>query len=212
MRLRTRRRAVAAFVAASILSTTVATIVLATNFGGPKDSGVHCDTSISSQCVGANGVHTVCFVNGTAAHNAAIRNKIGHYDAMSFLVVDELAAPCTGGMDVHVKDSNVPGTLAIAWTKCKSGAWYGGSETPLPGTRWCMPQEVVWNLASDHLINSETNKQMVACHELGHTLGLRHRSVGASSCMVKSTISPVYVNPWTNTDAHDRAHLQDRYE
>lgn len=207
--MRSRYRTVA--IASAVLAVLISGTAIATNFGGPKDAGKHCDTTLSSQCVAANGVHTVCIVNGTTAHKNATRNRIDHYDDMSFLIVTEVGAPCGNGFDVHVRDVNLPNTEAIAWTKCKSGATYGGSETPLPGTRWCMPQEFIWNTAYDWVIDSDTNKHMVACHEIGHTFGLRHRSKGASSCMVGSTIDPLYVNPWTVTDSHDRAHLDARY-
>lgn len=82
---------------------------------------------------------------------------------------------------------------------------------PVQGTKWCKAQEFVWNSAYDYLINSDSNKQMVACHELGHTLGLRHRSQGVQSCMVPSSIDPEYINPWTNADSHDQGQLDTRY-
>lgn len=128
---------------------------------------------------------------------------------MAFLYAVENPAPCNNADDVIAKDVNQPATLAIAWTKCATGATYGGSTSA--GTRWCKAQEFVWNVAFDSLVNSTSNKQMVACHELGHTLGLRHRAVGNSTCMVSSTIDPPYVNPWTNTNGHDQGHLEDRY-
>lgn len=184
----------------------------ATNFGGPKDAGRHCDTSLQSQCVANDGTHLVCITAVTAAHRNAIINKIGHYNSMPFMYSAENPQPCSNVDDVIAKDVNLPGTRAIAWTKCASGATYGGSESPLPGTRWCKAQEYIWNVAFDYLINSDTNKQGIACHELGHTLGLRHRSAGNSSCMVSSVSDPTpYINPWTNTDGHDQAHLDARY-
>lgn len=186
-------------------------LVQANNFGGPLDSGKHCNTSLQSQCVANDSTHLVCITAVTAPHRSATVVKIGHYDSMSFLYATENPAPCNNADDVIVKDVNLPGTGAIAWGKCAAGASTGGSETPLPGTKWCKAQEFIWDRAFDYLIDSDSDKYMVACHELGHTLGLRHTPVGNYTCMVPSTISPVYINPWGNTDAHDRVKLDERY-
>lgn len=96
----------------------------------------------------------------------------------------------------------------IAWTQCASGASYGGSESN--GTRWCVPQEFRWNTAYNYTQTTNAHRNYVACHELGHTLGLRHRSSG-STCMRVATISPVWIPPYTTTSQHDRDEIDAHY-
>ena len=51
---------------------------------------------------------------------------------------------------------------------------------------------------------SVSNQRSLACHEIGHTLGLAHTT--AASCMKQG-----YPNPSTNYSDHDRAHLASNY-
>lgn len=89
---------------------------------------------------------------------------------------------------------------------------FGGSETPLPGTRWCWPQVFRYNLywrASKY--PTDNNERAVTCHELGHTIGLRHATSGtgdadyANSCMVNGNQTKI------TTTTHDRDHIDARY-
>lgn len=79
---------------------------------------------------------------------------------------------------------------------------YGGSETPLPGTRWCKAQVFRYNLfyrASKY--PTDNNERSITCQELGHTIGLRH----ATSCMKTNNQTKI------TTTAHDRSHVNARY-
>ena len=213
-----RRRLVVLFAVAFSIPGFTAT-ALATNFGGPKTSGADCDTSIQSECVANDSTHLICIDGIPTAHRNAVVNRIAHYNGMSFLYAAENPSPCNNADDVIVVDVSLPLTRAYAWTKCNVGASYGGSSSPRPGTRWCKAQQFVWNQAFASFLPTDTNKQMVACHEIGHTLGLRHRATAGpsdppvQSCMISSRISPSpYINPWTTTDTHDRVHLDARYD
>jgi hypothetical protein len=184
--------------------------VAADNFGGPLDPGRHCDDTASSQCVANNATHTVCLINGSTSHKAAIRDKIDHWDSATDLIVNEATGSCTG-YDVHTKDVNQGLNGIIAAGECAVDATYGGSEANR--TRWCRPQVIKWNTAYNYLIDTATEEQMVACHELGHTAGLRHRRSGepVQTCMTPSDTSPVYVNPYTNSSTHDRGEVNAYY-
>ena len=199
------RRAAAAI--ALILTLTTASPASSADFGGPLDAGKHCDTTPSSQCIANGAIHSVCISSASLQHSNAVVAAIAHYDGVAPLAVDQFFPPCLS-YDVHVFDVNVPGNGVIAWTQCASGASYGGSESN--GTRWCVPQEFRWNTAYNYTQTTNAHRNYVACHELGHTLGLRHRSSG-STCMRVATISPVWIPPYTTTSQHDRDEIDAHY-
>lgn len=122
----------------------------------------------------------------------------------------------TSGVDVKVRAVDYGPTKSwCASTACESMApptVFGGSELPLPGTRWCKPQIFRYNLywrASKY--PTDSNERAIACHEVGHTLGLRHAtsSTGdadwANSCMVNGNQTKI------TTTTHDRNHVNARY-
>ncbi len=64
-----------------------------------------------------------------------------------------------------------------AHVKCPVGALYGGNSAG--SLQWCRGQHLVYNTNAP--IHSDYGNY-VACHELGHTVGLRHRTSGLT-CM-----------------------------
>lgn len=64
------------------------------------------------------------------------------------------------------------------------------------------PDRIVFNLTSPfNWDGTDKGRKVVACHEMGHTFGLRH--INASSCMKNAQIDHLqYINPheWNLVD------------
>lgn len=85
-----------------------------------------------------------------------------------------------------------------------SGMQYGGTDP----RKWCRPQRIFYNLAFEqNYFPTDNPKRYIACHELGHTIGLRHSNESTGTCMISATITPKYVPTFTTTSGHDRNHL-----
>lgn len=92
--------------------------------------------------------------------------------------------------DVIGRQLNRPDVNAFAWGQCATGASYGGSDAL--HTRWCSTQWVIWNTwtAAASKVNTFARYNYIGCHEVGHTLGLRHRSTSPTTCMIGATSGP----------------------
>jgi hypothetical protein len=200
-------------VAASVLATSVA----ATNWGGPRNAGNHCSIDPeTSECVGENWYHNVRIYTSVPADIAGnVRWSIADYKAHTDLFMAE-ADPDDADLDVKVKGINSASITWWAATSCEFAGLptiYGGNEAPRPGTRWCKPQVITFNLHWEAArFPGAVAQRDIACHELGHTVGLWHSYNAASggpnwssSCMVFSSVTH------TTTTAHDRAHINARY-
>jgi hypothetical protein len=114
--------------------------------------------------------------------------------------------------DVEVRLTNAGANNALSWTQCAgpvgSGTQHGGSDAS--HTRWCRPQLIYYNTYyATGYFPTDNPKRYIACHELGHTIGLRHwQSNGgtepSTTCMRTATITPKYVPTYTTTTTHDR--------
>jgi hypothetical protein len=169
-----------------------------------------CDTSPKSQCV-ANNVSHYYWVDpnvSLARANASTRgiqviadgSEINRFVSVSRLNSDVIVITYTG-----------TGIEAFAWGACiASGAHYGGSDPE----RWCWPQMLTWNLwnvAADK-VNLPNEYEYIGCHEMGHTVGLRHAA--APSCM-QTTGKPTGHSGNLPTDdfptTHDYGQLNSHY-
>ncbi len=116
-----------------------------------------------------------------------------------------------GAFDVELTDEDHDHYSWFADTKCSSGK-YVVPVPPQPNRRAC-----VWDSTTNKAQEIDNNDQMfsgmsqteflhLACHELGHTLGLRHRFQGEPpSCM------DPYAWTVTTLSSHDKEMLTDWY-
>lgn len=171
----------------------------ATNFGSNTSSGgtgAHeCDDSASSQCVANNSFHSIYDFNLGATWTTAIADAIGKYDNMAPIRVewdadsdaDVLAAQGTYGLN------NMWG-----WTLCSGTAVHMGVDPD----EWCRPQWLNLNLSYSH---DAGQKRAIACHEVGHTIGLRHSNESSGSCMIKNQ------RTWDDPSTHDAIKIDQQY-
>jgi len=107
----------------------------------------------------------------------------------------------TPSQGVLVWEVNNPAASFVAWVDCYAGS--AGSDP----SRTCQVSALYVN--NDNINTStggNTNYQRgVACHELGHTVGLRHTS--GTTCMVNPASSSRL-----SLVQHDRDHLKAQYK
>jgi hypothetical protein len=96
-------------------------------------------------------------------------------------------------------DGSTTGSNLLAYAKCVKTIPPADSSQP-----WrCDQYEVRYDLADIDWM-TKTQRQALACHELGHTVGLDH-STQSSSCLRKGAHTTVKYS------AHDVAHINGRY-
>lgn len=92
------------------------------------------------------------------------------------------------------------------------GVRYGGSDAN--HTRLCYPQLFEYNLTYEAgFFSTDNAKRYIACHELGHTIGLQHPAAGETTvtCMKSATITPKYVPTYTTISAVERQQIAAYY-
>ncbi len=194
-----RRRAI--LLACLLLVVTVAPSN-AGNFGSNVTSGGTaghaCDASSASQCVADNGVHNVRN-QGLGTWYNAVNYAVGQWNLDATVLVAWVAG---GSPDVEAFDFNYGNNGIWGWTSCGDGAAYGGSNPD----RWCKPQNAEFNEFYSH---TSGQRDIIAKHELGHSLGLRHApNSGATyhDVMVKDQKS------WGTISTHDHDRLAEQYD
>jgi hypothetical protein len=97
----------------------------------------------------------------------------------------------------------------VAWVQCPA-THTGTGGNRAAGTGWCRGQHLRFNAyyywSWTDVYDTATQRRQIACHETGHTVGLRHRST-LSSCM--HTFAGA--GAAATLDAHDQGHINGHY-
>jgi len=191
---------------ATLLGPTVAT---ATNFGGPLDAGRACDGNLSSQCVAENYTHYVYYDSSISGdYITAMNYAVSYLDSTSDMTMATQGLSNTN--DVRSYKANYGANGAWAWGACMDPPLYAGSRPAdghTHGHNWCKPQLLHWNTYYASNFSTLTKKYAIACHELSHTIGLRHSSE-TGSCMRNPPTTPTID---TTLTSHDLSHINVHY-
>jgi predicted Zn-dependent protease len=166
-------------------------------FGSDWDQA--CDATIAAQCTGENSNHTVYFQD-VQAQRITVAVQVMQYQYSEVSDITMIRTFASSGMDVIVFDRDYGPTGWWGVAHCAPGAAVVGSAAN--HTRWCKPQYVKFN---EHYVQATGQLDYILCHELGHTIGLRH-SGEFNSCMQTGA----FPGP-SGTTQHDRDHINSRY-
>jgi hypothetical protein len=175
MRLRPRLRLLTALIAVLALIGQPGS-VLGDHGGRDISSFLRCDRPVNPpRCtsVGDNLRHVVVFDASLTTELAdALRNTLAEDYGPTKLttVVDETVTDRT---DVVAYSEDYGDNGAAAWVYCPADAPQGINAQ---GDRWCREQQLHFNLNPRYAIffADEASRDHVACHEVGHTVGLLH--------------------------------------
>jgi hypothetical protein len=217
--IRIRAMAVGLGLGGALLTSGVAK---ANNWGagipGSGGSDVRCTINDhDSQCTGNNATWRVMItsIGFNAKLEAAIKSSVANDSDDSSSNNTDIDAAMTSDFntaDVWVIEQNGPDPEEWGWADCHPSSDFGGGQ----GLRkWCKPHVIHMNTDHESDWNNDNHleyRRWLACHELGHTLGLRHtnglHSPAATSCMYTGAQTIAFpVNP----ASWDRAHLRHCY-
>lgn len=177
--------------------------VAGNNFG--SDWQAPCDATDASQCVGYTDYLQELELRSLEANQDAATRYACTYIYRPAPDVDCGVKPSTDL--VLVFDGNY-GSQWLAWTACSTIAVYKG--TAANHTRACKPQYLRYDLSHTTAYDTQTERRKIACHEIGHTYGLRHSTTpgdGTATCMTfvatQATVEDI--------SAHDESHLASYY-
>jgi hypothetical protein len=143
--------------------------------------------------VADNLIHIVAFdASLTDGLASSLRDTMAEdYDPTDLRMIE--TREVTSATDVTVFSEDYGDIGAAGWVYCPSDAPQG---TNSEGDRWCRQQELRLNLNPRYSVffADDASRDHVTCHELGHTIGLRHwgnppesRGPAAATCMNANT-------------------------
>lgn len=131
-----------------------------------------------------------------------------------------LRVPYSATNDVRVSDGDFGQNGYYAWGRCAntpSDEGDNGTSADGKDLKWCKPQLIYFNdWYTDRNYHTANDLKAIACHEMGHTTGLRHKTQtgGTNSCMrpdptFDGDVSPP--GPLMAPNTHDLDHLDFEY-
>jgi hypothetical protein len=213
-----RTRHIGRVIVAALASIMVATAPLRPNEAYAHHDGTElwgsnfahiCDKTPLSQCVANDANHFYALIDLSTSRQGATQRALSNLYAPN----SEINVFTSNSSDLKVFET-LSGVDAFAWTQCATtGAVFGGDDPNHTG--WCQPQYFFWqthpNAAAK--VNTTAKYNYIGCHEVGHSVGLRHRS--ATTCMQAASKPPsdpnAVVPSVQNPLASDYARINDHY-
>ena len=174
-----RRHAIVAILAllASVVGGAMPRATIGDHGGREITSLFTCDRPvIPPRCtsVGDDAIHRVAFDDSlTAGLAESLRQSMADaYDRPTKLKM-VAQSKVTRSTDAIAFSDDYGENGAAGWVYCPVGAPQGLNPN---GDRWCRLQEIHFNINPRYglFFNDDSSRDHVTCHELGHTLGLRH--------------------------------------
>ena len=177
--------------------------VWAANFGSNTEAyltAAHaCDGTTGSQCIANNGLHSY-FLSVVETNQATATRSTCTFDYEPVLDVSCSERTISTGADLLVLDSTYF-TSFWAWTYCPSASAKLGADPNMS----CTPQALKYDISHTAAYDTLAERNYLACHEFGHSLGLRHSGDSASCLFPNSATSGVLTS-------HEIFELNSHYE
>lgn len=176
--------------AAMTLVLTTASAASGTNFAG-------CDAGEPEPCFANNSYHTATYNLGPRLYTATERTRIQSYETTDLTTAVDTGSTHDVNEDLHYGvDDNLPDGI-LGRYDCHY--YLNGQRCTHAHIRY--HGELLTGFSDDEL-------QSLACHETGHSVGLRHPPVDDATlygCMVNGAQLPRHLNP------HNVSHIDGRY-
>ena len=144
-------------------------------------------------CIPSNLTHSYCFQsNVNIAFKSHMQASITYLDAYTNYSISSVS--CASNTDVVWRQSNDIGSGYRGLYSCRN----------LNSAGQCTNAHVTLN---PDLLTDDRNRRKTACHELGHSVGLRHGD--NVDCMINGWISVYYQYPDIYS-THHRTHINNR--